>query len=44
MDSNTEIRFIGYYSSDKVKLNPETERIDESEELAPLLERSLLSL
>ncbi len=44
MGSNTEIRFIGYYSSDKVKLNPETERIDESEELAPLLERSLLSL
>lgn len=44
MDSNTEIRFIGYYTSDIVKLNPETEQIAESERLAPLLKISLSSL
>ena len=44
MDSNTEIRFIGYYTSDIVKLNPETEQIVESERLAPLLKISLSSL
>lgn len=44
MDTKIEIRLIGYYSSDSVKLNPETERIDEAEELAPLLKQSLLSL
>lgn len=44
MNIHTEIRLIGYYSSENTKLNPETERIDEAEELAPLLQKSLLSL
>lgn len=44
MDSNTKIRFIGYYSSDSIKLNPETELVEESEALAPLLKKSLSSL
>lgn len=44
MNTTTEVRLIGYYSSDDIKLNPETERIDEAEKLAPLLQKSLLSL
>lgn len=39
-----EVRLIGYYSSENIKLNPENERIDEAEELAPLLQKSLFSL
>ncbi len=44
MNTTTEVRLIGYYSSEDIKLNPETVRIDEAEELAPLLQKSLLSL
>lgn len=39
-----EIRLIGYYSSENVKLNPENERMAEAAELAPLLQKSLVSL
>lgn len=39
-----EIRLIGYYSSENVKLNPENERMAEAAELAPLLQKSLASL
>lgn len=44
MNTTTEVRLIGYYSSENIKLNPETERIEEAEVLAPLLQKSLLSL
>ena len=44
MDSKIELRLIGYYFSDSVKLNPELERIEEAQELAPLLRQSLSSL
>lgn len=44
MNTIPEVRFIGYYSSENIKLNPENERMDEAEELAPLLQKSLVSL
>lgn len=44
MNTIPEVRLIGYYSSEDIKLNPENERMDEAEELAPLLQKSLLSL
>lgn len=44
MYTTPEVRLIGYYSSENTKLHPETERKDEAEELAPLFQKSLLSL
>lgn len=44
MDSKIELRLIGYYSSNSIKLNPETERIEEAQELSPLIQQSLASL
>lgn len=44
MNTIPEVRFIGYYSSENIKLNPENERMDEAEELVPLLQKSLVSL
>lgn len=39
-----KIRLLGYYSSPNQKMNPETEKIEEANALAPLLESSIESL
>lgn len=44
MSPTTEVRLIGYYSSENTWLNPETKRLDEADELAPLIQKSLLTL
>lgn len=44
MALNQKIRLLGYYHLPNQKMNPESERILEAEELAPLLARSIQSL
>ena len=44
MNPTTEVRLIGYYSSENTWLNPETKRMDEADELAPLIQKSLIAL
>ena len=44
LSSSIKLRLIGYYSSPNQRMNPETERIQEAQELAPLLRASIESL
>ena len=44
MESNKKIRLLGYYNFPNQKMNPESERVEEAKQLAPLLERSIDSL
>ena len=41
---NIKIRLLGYYSFPNQKMNPESERVEEANKLAPLFESSILSL
>ncbi len=42
--NNTKFRLLGYYNFPNQVMNPETERTEEAQELAPLLELSIQSL
>ena len=44
MKSETKIRLLGYYSQPNQIMKPESERIEEANELAPLLGDSIQSL
>lgn len=44
MKNETKIRLLGYYSQPNQSMNPESERIEEANELAPLLGDSIQSL
>ena len=44
MEFNKIIRLLGYYNFPNQKMNPESERVEEAKQLAPLLERSIDSL
>ena len=44
LNNKAKIRLLGYYNFPYQTMNPETERIEEAQELAPLLELSIQSL